>query len=185
MRKKLVQQFLGSVAVIGALMLSGKAAAQNVPPDSSVAMVGTTLISVHYGAPSVGGREVFGGVVPYNQPWRPGGGDATTFRTLRALQMGDVNLPRGTYTLFAIPAAASGACSGGGAAGPGVLILSKQTSGAFDQAQEAARVPMRACQLEDPIERLAIRVIPGTGNTGTVRIEWERTRYDVPFSLVR
>jgi hypothetical protein len=44
---------------------------------------------------------------------------------------------------------------------------------------------MRACQLEDAVERLAIRVIPGSGNTGTLRIEWERTRYDVPFSLVR
>ncbi|HUF29195.1 MAG TPA: DUF2911 domain-containing protein [Gemmatimonadaceae bacterium] len=159
--------------------------AQTAPPDSSVAMVGTTLISVHYGAPSADGRQVFGTLVPYNQPWRPGGGDATTFRTLRALKMGDVDVARGTYTLFTIPAAASGACNGGGAAGPGVLILSRQTSGAFDPAQEAARVPMRACQLADAVERLTIRVIPGSGSTGTLRIEWERTRYDIPFSLVR
>jgi hypothetical protein len=148
-------------------------------------MVGTTLISVHYVAPLVGGRQVFGSVVPYNQTWRTGGGEATTFRTLRPITMGDVSVPKGLYTLFTIPAAAERPCNGAAPVGSGMLILSSQTGGDLDASKEVARVPMRACRLEDSVERLTIRVLPGSGRTGTLRIEWERTRYDIPFSLAR
>lgn len=182
MRRRLVR-ILGAASVIGAAVAPVTAGAQAAAPDSSVAMVGTTLISVHYGAPSVGGRQIFGSTVPYNQTWRVGGGEATTFRTLRPLTVGGATLPKGTYTLYAVPAAAERDCNGAAPAGSGVLLLSRQSGGDFDQSQQAARVPMRACKLDAPVERLSIRVIPGSGNTGTIRIEWERTRYDVPFSL--
>lgn len=182
MRRQLVG-IGGAIAVLGAMLVP--AAHSQAAPDSSVAMVGTTLISVHYGAPSAGGRQVFGAVVPYNQPWSTGGAEATTFRTLRPLKIGDVTVPKGLYTIYTVPAPAEQDCNGGAPAGSAVLILSRQTGGALDPSQEAARVPMRACRLGDPVERLSIRVIPGSGSTGTLRIEWERTRYDVPFSLAR
>lgn len=176
----------GTLAGIAAILLPAVSSAQAGTPDSSVAMVGTTLISVHYVAPLVGGREVFGTVVPYNEVWRTGGGgEATTFRTLRAIKMGDVTVPKGLYTMYTIPAAAERECNGGVPAGKGMLILSRQEGGALDESKEVARVPMRACRLKDAMERLSIRVIPAGGSNGTLRIEWERTRYDIPFSLAR
>jgi hypothetical protein len=181
MRRQLVG--IGAAALAGAMLVS-EAGAQ-AAPDSSVAMVGTTLISVHYGAPSAGGRQVFGGVVPYNQPWSTGGAEASTFRTLRPLRVGETTVPKGSYTIYTVPTPAERDCNGEVPAGSAMLILSRQTGGALDPAQEAVRVPMRACKLGSPVERLSIRVIPGGGNTGTLRIEWERTRYDVPFSLAR
>jgi hypothetical protein len=181
MRRQLVG--IGAAALAGAMLVSE--AGGQAAPDSSVAMVGTTLISVHYGAPSAGGRQVFGGVVPYNQPWSTGGAEATTFRTLRPLRVGETTVPKGLYTIFTVPAPAERDCNGEAPAGSAMLILSRQTGGALDPSQEAVRVPMRACKLGSPVERLSIRVIPGGGNTGTLRIEWERTRYDVPFSLAR
>lgn len=183
MRRRLVE-LCTTLAIVGATLAPSGAQGQAAPPDSSVAMVGTTLISVHYGAPSTGGRQVFGEQVPFGQPWRTGGADATTFRTLRPLRMGDVTLAKGTYTLFTIPAAAERDCNGTAPAG-GTLILSRQSGGALDDGQIAARVPMRVCRLGDPVERLSIRVLPGSGNAGTLRIEWERSRFDVPFSLAR
>jgi hypothetical protein len=184
MRRRLVR--LGCAAALFIAAMPLPAEAQQPTPDSSVAMVGTTLISVHYAAPLVGGREIFGNVVPYNRVWRTGGeGEATTFRTLRPIRMGDVNVPKGTYTIFTIPAPAERPCNGAAPQSQAVLILSRQSGGDFDEAQQVARVPMRACRLENPVERLAIRVLPGGGRTGTLRIEWERTRYDVPFSLAR
>lgn len=174
----------GSLALAGAMLAPAQLNAQRTPPDSSVTMVGTTLISVHYGAPSMAGRQVFGGIVPYGQPWRTGESDPTTFRTLRPLKMGDVTVPKGLYTVFTIPAEAKQDCKSGSSPG-GTLILSRQQGGEYDQSQEAARVPMRVCRLEAPVERLTIRVQPGTGATGTFRIDWERTRFEVPFSLSR
>lgn len=184
MRRQLLR-ICGSLAVVGAMAAPVQVGAQRVAPDSSVAMVGTTLISVHYGAPSAGGQQVFGGTVPYNQPWRTGGADATTFRTLRPLRMGDTTVPKGEYTLFTIPAPAERDCNGSAPPGSAMLVLSRQRGGELDASQEAVRVPMRACRLESPVERLSIRVLPASGNTGTLRIEWERTRYDVAFSLAR
>jgi hypothetical protein len=99
--------------------------------------------------------------------------------------MGDTTVPKGEYTLFTSPAPAERDCNGDAPPGSAMLVLSRQRGGELDASQEAVRVPMRACRLESPVERLSIRVLPASGNTGTLRIEWERTRYDVAFSPAR
>src|SRR5690606_29113222 len=63
----LLVRICGAMICSAAMILPASARSQAATPDSSVAMVGTTLISVHYVAPLVGGREVFGSVVPYKQ----------------------------------------------------------------------------------------------------------------------
>lgn len=60
-------------------------------------------ISVDYGAPSMRDRKIMGELVPYNQIWRLGANKATHFTTEADLAMGGVNVPAGTYTLFALP----------------------------------------------------------------------------------
>ncbi len=60
-------------------------------------------LSVYYNRPYKKGRKVFGKLVPYNEVWRTGANEATTFSTAKDLKIGNDVLPKGTYTLWTIP----------------------------------------------------------------------------------
>lgn len=60
-------------------------------------------LKVFYNRPSKRNRDVFGALVPYNQVWRTGANEATTFQTNKALKIGHDSLPKGKYTLWTIP----------------------------------------------------------------------------------
>ena len=47
--------------------------------------------------------EIWGGLVPYNQIWRTGANEATTFSTSQSIQIEGQPLDSGTYALFTIP----------------------------------------------------------------------------------
>ncbi len=63
---------------------------------------GITL-DVHYCGPYKKGREIFGSLVPYNQVWRTGANEPTTFTTNKDIHFGGESLPAGTYSLWTIP----------------------------------------------------------------------------------
>lgn len=54
-------------------------------------------------SPSKKGREIFGGLVPYDQVWRTGANEATTFATGTDLVVEGQPLPAGDYSLWTIP----------------------------------------------------------------------------------
>src|SRR5262245_36841288 len=60
-------------------------------------------LSVDYGSPSVRGRKIFGGLVEYDKVWRFGANAATHFKTDADLIIGNVPVPKGTYTLYVLP----------------------------------------------------------------------------------
>lgn len=60
-------------------------------------------ITVFYCRPSKRGREIFGGLVPYNKVWRTGANEATTFETNQDLNIDGKTLAAGKYTLWTIP----------------------------------------------------------------------------------
>lgn len=60
-------------------------------------------ITVQYSRPQVDGREIFGGLVPYERVWRTGANEATEFSTNVDLKINGQLLPAGDYTLWTIP----------------------------------------------------------------------------------
>ena len=60
-------------------------------------------ITINYGSPSVRAREIWGKLVPFNQVWRAGANDATTFETDKELIVEGSKLPAGKYSFFIIP----------------------------------------------------------------------------------
>jgi len=65
--------------------------------------IGTTGITVSYSRPSVKGRTIWGDVVPYDQVWRAGANENTTFTTTDDITVEGKALPAGTYGLHMIP----------------------------------------------------------------------------------
>lgn len=90
-----------------ALLISTVSFAQKKAPlsprDSTSGVVHGAHISINYGAPSVRGRKIFGGLLPFDKNWRAGANEATTFSTDKNITVGGKVLPAGKYSLFATP----------------------------------------------------------------------------------
>jgi len=76
------------------------------PRDSVSGTVKTgATLSINYGSPSVRGRKIWDGLVPYGMVWRTGANEATRFTTDKDIMVEGKPLPAGTYGFFAIPSA--------------------------------------------------------------------------------
>ena len=79
-------------------------AAQRVSPHRSLAFnLGSNPALLCYGAPSVRGREIFGGLEQYGVPWRMGADEPTTLHLSSRANVGGVALQPGSYSIYAIP----------------------------------------------------------------------------------
>jgi hypothetical protein len=63
---------------------------------------GTTL-ALEYYRPVAKGRDLFGGIVPWGVVWTPGANWATTLEVSKDLSINGVDVPAGTYSVWAIP----------------------------------------------------------------------------------
>lgn len=104
---KWVLYFLVFVAVgtfIYAYFVDDSLFQKRLSPKDTVSLVKNDLkMEVFYNRPSKRGREIFGGLVPYEKVWRTGANEATTFKTNKALKIKNDSLPAGKYTLWTIP----------------------------------------------------------------------------------
>ena len=172
-----------SIALAAALaaVLATDAGAQQRPvlsPRDTVSLeIGTgQRVYVDYGRPSMRGRKIMGGLVPYGRVWRTGANAATTLVTDVDLELGGTRVPRGTYTLYTIPTVEGW-----------TLIVNRQTGQwgtQYEPARDLARIPMQVSRLRAPVEQFTIALERGRAGAGTLALEWENTRAAVPFRVV-
>jgi hypothetical protein len=73
-------------------------------PSASVSQtIGYTVISIDYCRPGIHGRQIWGGLVPYNKVWRTGANEATTIQFTTDVLVEGNKVPAGRYSLFTIP----------------------------------------------------------------------------------
>ncbi len=103
--------------MVGTVCLAGRADAQfkngsqatelNLPTLSQRATVtqriGLTDITIAYHEPLVGGRELWGKIVPYGKVWRAGANENTTISFSDDVSVEGKPLPAGTYGLHTVP----------------------------------------------------------------------------------
>lgn len=73
------------------------------PKDNVKFELNDLKLKVFYNRPFKKDREIFGALVPYNEVWRTGANEATTFETNKTLDIGGTTLPQGKYTLWTVP----------------------------------------------------------------------------------
>ena len=102
-----MKKMMIALAVI--LFCSTAIYAQNLkmPAPSSTQSVtqefGLGSIKLTYARPSVKGRKIFGGLVPYNEVWRTGANSATLLHFSDDVKIEGNTLSAGEYGLFTIP----------------------------------------------------------------------------------
>jgi hypothetical protein len=77
--------------------------ARQSPAATTTATVNGKTITINYSQPSVKGRKIWGGLVPYGEVWRTGANESTSFETSADLTIQGKTLPKGKYALFTIP----------------------------------------------------------------------------------
>jgi Protein of unknown function (DUF2911) len=95
-------------AFIGILLSShswaqGDKSKRPSPPATATGKIKDASITINYSSPSVKGRQIWGGLVPYNKTWRAGANEATIFTTDKDIEVEGKKLPAGKYSLFMTP----------------------------------------------------------------------------------
>ncbi len=138
------------------------------PPMTAKASVSGVDIEINYGAPSVKGRKIFGGLEPYGKVWRTGANEATTFSVSKDVTINGEPLAAGKYALFTIPND-----------GEWTVIFNKNASqwGAYsyDDKQDALRIKVKAGKSKELREQLMFKV----GDDGKVQFGWEYQSFDL------
>jgi hypothetical protein len=122
-------------------------------------------IFINYGSPAVRGRSVWGGVlVPYDSVWRVGANEATHLATSKPMQMGDMTLAPGLYTLWLQHTR-----------GGTFLIVNRQVGQwgtAYDASQDLGRVRMALAPAPEHVEDLTITIRATGSAAGAIDVAW-------------
>jgi hypothetical protein len=147
------------------------------PPASVAATIAGNPINIEYYAPSMHGRKVMGGLVPFGVVWCTGANWATKITTQANLEMGGLKLPAGSYSIWTLPNQ-----------NEWTLIINKQTGQFhlnYDSSQDFGRTKMNLKTLATPVETFKIELRSDGGNKGTLALLWETTEASIPFTVAR
>jgi hypothetical protein len=136
--------------------------------------VGQANVWIDYGRPALRGRSAWGTLVPWHAVWRLGANDATHLATDRPLQLGDLTLEPGTYTLFLLPTPEAWTLIVNRATGIGGLD--------HDPAHDVGRVPLAVEPTETPVQLFTIDVV-NRSDGARLEISWDRLRGHVPIRV--
>ncbi len=175
MRQRFV--FAVSLACVFCVIANGaqqldKSKRPSPPGQATVTLKGKT-ITIDYSRPSMRGRKIMGGLVPYGQVWRTGANEATTLTTPVNLDINGTKVPAGKYTLWTLPAE-----------GTWKLIINKQTGQwgtEYDPKQDLARIDlMKRSAPANPVEQFTISFDKKSEDTANMVLTWETTSVSVP-----
>jgi hypothetical protein len=142
------------------------------PPSTAEITLKGKKVSIAYSRPSMKGRKIMGGLVPYDKVWRTGANEATAFTTEASLSVGGTSVPAGSYTLYTLPSESAWK-----------LIINKQTGQwgtEYDQSKDLARVNLTNSPSEKPVEQFTISLAKKGEDAADLVFEWENTRLTVP-----
>jgi hypothetical protein len=145
------------------------------PPANVTADIAGDHIRIEYYAPSAHGRKIMGGLVPYGMVWCTGANWATKITTEADLRLGDLDLPKGSYSIWTLPGEKEW-----------ILIVNKETGQFhlnYDASQDFGRTKMNLEMLSDPVETFRIELRSGSGDQGTLALLWEKTEASISFTV--
>ncbi|MFM7232102.1 MAG: DUF2911 domain-containing protein [bacterium] len=162
------------------LVLAPSARAQFAAPAASpkakvTQTVGLTELSVAYSRPGVKGRTIWGGLVPYGEPWRTGANEATRFTNSTDIMVEGQKLAAGDYALVTIPGQDSW-----------VVVFSSQKDmwGAmgYDPKNDVLRVTVKPAAAE-LTERLSFTFDDPGMDATTLQLRWEKVAVRVRITM--
>jgi len=140
------------VLTLFTLLATGMFAQKASPSATETGMIGDAKVTIQYHQPGVKGREVWGGLIPYDNVWRTGANNATVFETTEDIVIGSEGktLKAGKYGLWTIP---------GKKKWTWIFSSTWDTWGTnYDPSADVLRVTGDFTKREEPMERMTIKI---------------------------
>ncbi|MGC1241896.1 MAG: DUF2911 domain-containing protein [Chryseosolibacter sp.] len=184
MRKFFIFSLIGIAVIAAIVAFIGFMQLKNTksfsPEEEVVFNQGDLAIKVFYNRPSKKGREIFGALVPYDQVWRTGANEATTFETNKDLAIEGQTLKAGKYSLWTIPRETTWT----------IIFNSEHGQWGLNSKGEANRNPeldvfsvdVHAVTQDQIFEQFTI-AFEETGEDAEMVLMWDTTLVSVPFTF--
>ncbi len=136
--------------------------------------VGLTDIEISYSRPSAKGRDIFGGVVPFDKVWRTGANQATKVIFSTPVKLNGNDIAAGTYALMTIPGKDEW-----------TIIINKGSEqwGAdkYDEKSDIIRFKAKPVKVTQALETFTIEFNQIRENSSLLNLSWDKT--EVPIKL--
>lgn len=162
----------------GMMLFSGTVQAQErgnesprVSPNATVSQtIGTSVVEVTYGRPSVNDRLIFGDLVPFDSVWRTGANESTVITFSDDVLFEGESVDAGTYSVYTIP----------GEDDDWTIILSEKLSWGtqYDEAEDLLRVQVESMESHF-MEQMMIYFDNVTESSADMVIHWDQTKVPV------
>lgn len=136
----------------------------------------TPQIRVTYSRPAKKGREIFGKLLKFGEPWRVGANESTEILFINDVIFGGKTIKAGRYTLIIIPTETEW-----------TLKLNTELDGwgnyGYDPALDIASVSVPVSKSKKEIENLSITLYEASKNTVHLKIGWDQSIAEFPILL--
>ena len=179
LKRLIILLFMVAAGIFLYAYFNGDILQKRLSPKDTVAFTVNDLeLEVFYNRPSKRERDVFGGLVPYDQVWRTGANEATTFETNKQLNVSGKVLPMGKYTLWTIPGETTWQ----------VIFNAKEYPWGVDDTMKPMREPkfdaliveVPVIILDNYVEQFTIAFDNSTDNL-SLTMAWDTTKISVPL----
>ncbi len=154
------------------ILISTLSCAQSSPRQQSEGSIDGVNIAIDYGAPSVKGRTIWGGLEKYGKVWRAGANENTTVSFDKDVTIGGEDLSAGKYGFFMIP----------NEDGDWTVIFNKVNnswgSSKYDESEDALRVDFTPEFGDENQEQLFFGVMDDS-----ILFAWEKAKLTIPVTL--
>ncbi len=187
MKKIISALFITAIALAGTLPVVAQqnrvASSGGVSPHETTSrVVDGNRVTITYGRPFTKNprtgevRKIWGGLVPYGEPWRMGADEATLLLTQKPIELGGKIIPAGAYSLYMVP----------NETGASQLAISTHLGGwgvPVDTGHDLARVDLQKTALDKSVDQFTMGVEKNPSGGGVLKLMWENTQYSVPFTV--
>lgn len=140
-----------------------------VSPRATITQkIGLTAVSVNYSRPSVGGRKIFGDLVPFGQVWRTGANQSTKITFAENVTLEGNRVPAGKYALYTIPGEDQW-----------TIVIHRDTtlwgSEKYDSKNDLMRFSVPAQKTTQNVEAFTIDFTNYTQSSADIELLWAKT----------
>jgi hypothetical protein len=140
-------------------------------------VVGLTDVTVEYSRPSMRGRTIYGGLVPYGKLWRTGANMNTKITFSDDVIVDGQELKKGSYAIYTIPNESSWE----------VIFYSDSNNAGtpreWDESKVAAKMTVQVYTVQATIESFTIMIGDLTSKSAILGFLWDSTYVGVPFEV--
>lgn len=145
-------------------------------PKEVHAQIGQAHLMLHYHAPAVRGRMIWGGLVPYGEVWVTGAHQATAWEFNQDIVIGGTTIAAGKYAIFTIPGKELWT----------VIInrnWNQHLADDYNAKEDVVRVNSTPQNIATLQERLVYGIKASSDQQGILTIRWEKILISLPFTI--